>query len=401
MTSAFKRNNMRVPFRVHLQRALRVWFILVIVGLIPVLLWLLLQGSPAFLFMGVVESESETIGAVAPARVAAIEVQTGQRVKPGDVLVRLDAPDRNLDLAVQEARLADYQQDVLRYDQSLLGYRQTLLESERRCRQAVQEATVSLEEAKMNRMRDEAELAGLKAEIARLQPLVDKRLVSEIELSSLRPKVQALEQTVSQYAPLFDALQKRCDLANKDLAEVEQRLAGMAREAANDPIKGSVQQAAQSYRQASKNDPFLLRAAHAGVVSRIQCKVGDVVAAGAPILRVTTSSPMYITGLLTQRQLMGLAVGDKLRASFLSGDARQAVTAQIEAIDPEVMDLIDPFNVAPRFPIRGRQVRLRVLEANVALVPGEAVTLEPLRQGSWRESFRRYCFFSGCRPTPL
>jgi len=401
MTSAFKRNKMQVPFRVHLQRALRVWFILLIVGLIPVFLWLLLQGSPVFQFMGMVEAESETIGAVAPSRIAAIDVQTGQRVGPGDVLVRLDPPDRTLDMAVQEARLADYQQDVLRFDQNQMSYRQTLLESERRCRQAVQEASVALEEAKMNRMRDEAELAGLKAEIARLQPLVDKHLVSEIELSSLRPKVQALDQTVSQYAPLFEALQKRCDMAHKDLGEVEERLAAVTREAGNDPLKGSMQQAAQSYKQAAKNDPFVLRAAHAGVVSRIQRKVGDVVVTGEPILRVTASSSMYITGLLTQRQLMGLAVGDKLRASFLSGDARRAVAAQIESIDPEVLDLIDPFNAAPRFPVRGRHVRLRVLDENVALIPGEAVTLEPLRQGTWRESFRRYCFFSGCRPSPL
>ena len=64
--------------------------------------------------------------------------------------------DRTLDLAMQEARLADYEQSMLRYDQTLLQYRQTLQESERRSRQMEQEASVALEEGRMSRTRDDA-----------------------------------------------------------------------------------------------------------------------------------------------------------------------------------------------------------------------------------------------------
>ena len=48
MTSAFKRDKMRVPFRVYLRRAVRVWFMLLIIGLIPFLLWYLLVLSHRF-----------------------------------------------------------------------------------------------------------------------------------------------------------------------------------------------------------------------------------------------------------------------------------------------------------------------------------------------------------------
>ncbi len=401
MTRAFKRNKMRVPFRVYLRRFLRASFLLVIIGLIPFFLWFQTRDTSLNRFTGVVEGESETVGAVQAARILSVEVQPGQRVNPGDVLVRLDPADRAMDLALQEARLMDYEQALLRYEQGMARYRQTLQESERRSRQTVQEAAVAWEAEKMNRARSEAEYAGLQAEIKKLQPLVDKRLVSEIELSSLRPKAQALEQTVAQYAPLIEALQKRHDLAVKDLKEVQELLAAADREAGADPLKASMRQLTQTYKQAAKSEPCVLRASRAGVVSRVQRQTGDVVVAGEPIVRVTSASSMYITGLLTQRQLAGLSLGDKLQMHRLAGDRRHALTAQVEMIDPEVMDLLDPFNPAPRFPVRGRRVRLRVLDANNALVPGEAVSLQSARQETWLDSVRRICFFSGSRPSSL
>lgn len=401
MTRAFKREKMQVPLRIRLQRVMRIWFLLVILGLIPVFLWIQTRDASLYRFAGLVESESETVGSVQPARILSVEVQPGQRVDSGDVLVRLDPADRPLDLVMQETRLADFEHSVLRYEQDVVRYKQTLQESERRCRQTVQEAAVELETAKMNGSFSEAELAALQAEIKRLQPLIDKRLVSEIEISSLRPKAQALEKTVARYAPLIETLQKRYDQATNDQQEVRALCASAEKTSSADPLKESVRQVTQTYKQAVKNEPFVLRASRAGIVSRVQRQAGDVVVAGEPIVRVASASSMHITGLLTQRQLAGLALGDKLEVIRLGGGNTKPLTAQVEAFDPEVMDLIDPFNPVPRFPMRGRRVRLRVLEADETLVPGEAVTLQSGRQESWRESVRRICFFSGCRPSPL
>jgi multidrug resistance efflux pump len=390
MTSDYKRTVMRMPFRVRLRRMIRFSFLLIILGLIPFFLSFMMQDSAANLFNGLVEADSETVGAVEAARILSVDVQPGQRVNAGDVLVRLDPADRALDLAMQETRLLDYQQTLLRY-------KQTLQESERQSRQAVQEAAVAWETEKMNSARDAAELAGLRAEITRLQPLIDKRLVSEIELSSLRPKAQALEQTVARYAPLIDALQQRHSQAVKDLEEVRALLAATERV----PQAESLQRMTQTFKQVAKNEPSVLRASRAGIVSRIQRQAGDVVVAGEPIVRVASSSSLYITGLLRQSQFAGLAAGDKLRVVRMAGDAKLLLTAQVESIEPEVMDLLDPFNPAPRFPTRGRRVRLRILETNNTLVPGETVVMQSMIQGSWLDSVRRTCLFSGCRPAPL
>ena len=401
MTSAYKRKTMRVPLRIRLRRLVRFGFLLLILVLIPFFLSFMMQDSPANRFNGLVEADSETVGPVETARILSIDVQPGQQVKAGDVLVRLDPADRALDLAMQESRLLDYQQSLLRNEQVVLRYRQTLQASERSSRQVVQEASVALETEKMNSARDEAELAGLQAEITRLQPLIDKRLVSEIELSSLRPKAQALEQTVTRYAPLIDALQKRHEQAVKDLEEVRALLAGAERAPHTDSATDSLQRATQTLRQVAKSEPSVLRATRAGTVSHVQRQAGDVVAAGEPIVRVASSSSMYICGLLRQSQLVTLSVGEKMQVVRMAGDTKQILTAQVESIDPEVMDLLDPFNPAPRFPTRGRHVRLRILEANNTLVPGETVVMKSVRQDSLLDSIRRTCFFSGCRPAQL
>ena len=393
---------MRVPFRMQVRRLMRAGFLLLIFGLIPYVLWFQMQDPADYRFGGLVESETETVGPIETARILAIDVQPGQRVKAGDVLVRLDSADRALDMAMNAARLKDYEQGLLRYEQGAARYRQNLQETERRSRQAVQEAAVALESERMNRVRDAAELAGLKTEVARLQPLVDRRLVSETELSSLRPKAQALEQTVAQYAPLIDALQQRQEQALKDLTEVQRLLAAAAAEGSPaDPIASSMREAATTCRIAAEKDPAVLCASRSGIVSRVLRQPGDVVVAGEPVVRVASASSLYITGLLSQRQSEGLTVGDKLRVTRAAAGRPAKLTAQIETIEPEVMDLLDPFNPVPRFPLRGRRVRLRVLDENNALVPGETVTLDSGRRETWLQGVKRICFFSANKAASL
>ena len=377
----FRRETMRVPWRLQWRRLARWSFLLPMLALIPFLLWFLMaaDGSGGDRFLGLVEAESETVGAVGTVRILSIEVRPGQHVEPGDILVRLDPAGPALDAAVQEARLLDYEQGTVRY-------RQTLQESERRCRQIVQEAAVALEAEQMNRARDEAELAGLKAEIVRLQPLLEQGLVGEIELSSLRPKAAALEQTVSRYEPLMAALQTRHAQALQDLEEVRALLAE-AGQILPATASAPSRETAPGTRTASiANEAAVLRASRAGAGSRIQYQAGDVVVGGEAIVRITAERSNYITGMLTQRQLLRVVIGDRVVVSRTADPAHPPLEAVVESIDPEVMDLLDPFNPAPRFPIRGRRVRLRLVDAEALLVPGETVTLRLRRSGvPWAE----------------
>ena len=49
----------------------------------------------------------------------------------------------------------------------------------------------------------------------RLSPLVEKRLISELELSRIRPELKALELTLTGYPALLKAQQERLALAQK------------------------------------------------------------------------------------------------------------------------------------------------------------------------------------------
>ena len=360
----YKRTKMRVPWPLRIRRMLRWGFLLPIAVLVPLLLTHLAgQGGGGDRFLGLVETEAETVGAVGTVRILSIDVRPGQRVEPGDVLVRLDPAGPAMDLAVQETRLLDY-------EQSLVRYRQTLQESERRSRQIVQEAAVALESERMNRIRDEAELAGLRAEIERLRPLVEKRVVSESELAALRPKAAALEQVAGRYEPLIAALETRRRQAEEDLRDV----------------RGLLAQAAEGERPAppravQAGEPAVLRASRAGVVSRVQYQAGDVVVGGEAIVRVAAERSRNVAGMLTQEQIQTVAVGDRVQVFRKATPAPPPLEAVVESIDPEIMDLLDPFNPAPRYPMRGRRVRVRVLDENASLVPGETVTLRLDRPG--------------------
>jgi multidrug resistance efflux pump len=383
---------MRMPFRLLLRRLARICFLLLVIGLIPVVMWVLTQDFARLHFNGLVESESENVGPVENARILAIEVALGQQVNAGDVLVRLDPADRAMDMAMNAARLNDYEQSILRYEQGVERHRQSLEDSERRCRQTAREAAVALETEKKNRSRDAAELAGTRAEIARLQPLVDRKLISETELSRLRPAAEALEKSVGQYDPLIAALEEQHTHALKDLEEVRALLKNdAAKGSASDPILTELRRAAETCRAAAAHDPAVLKATRNGIVARILHQPGDIVPAGEPIVRVSASSALYITGMLTQYQHQSLNVGDILSVTPLAVGAPAALTARVETIEPEVSDLLDPLNPAPRFPLRGRRVRLRMLDDANRLVPGETVSLYSLRRETWIEGIKRVC----------
>ena len=73
----------------------------VIVAAAAVLMWLFGRESEVR-FRGIVDSGAENVGPVEAARIVSIEVEPGQRVKAGDVLVRFD--DKRMAAAVKLLR---------------------------------------------------------------------------------------------------------------------------------------------------------------------------------------------------------------------------------------------------------------------------------------------------------
>ena len=230
----------------------------------------------------------------------------------------------------------------------------------------------------MARVRDQSELDGYEAEIARLKPLVEKKLVSELELLSVRPKAAALTKIVSQYEPLEAALLRRLKAAEEDLASVVAEKAAAEKDIA--VAADAVRDANLRSDELKDADPSVLRALQDGVVTMVFRRAGDIVAAGEPVLRISAETDgAYVTGMLPASMLDAVHAGDTLYITrftiVASGQTPVPVSGVVESIDSEVLDLFDPINPAPRVPVRGRKMCIRVTGDAGAFVPGEAVLL--------------------------
>lgn len=379
METSYTRPKLPGSARMRRRGLVRMLLAVVVLVAVPIVLLSLFSQEAKIRFNGVVESGAENVGPVEASRIIAIEVKQGQRVKKGDVLVRFDPTERLRDDSVNAVKIKEY-------EQNLAKRRETLSDSERKCRQLVREADVRLEECRMARVRDQSELDGYEAEIKRLKPLVEKKLVSELELLSLRPKAAALAKIVSQYEPLEAALQRRLKAAEEDLASV------IAEKAA---AEKDISVAADAVRDANLRsdelkdaDPSVLRALQDGIVTMVFRRAGDIVAAGEPVLRISSETDgAYVTGMLPASMLDAVHAGDTLYITrftiVASGQTPAPVAGVVEAIDSEVLDLFDPINPAPRVPVRGRKMRIRVTGDPTAFVPGEAVLLTDTAPGAF------------------
>ena len=368
MEQSFSRPKLPGSARMRARGLFRAVIAIAILVAVPILLVFLFKQEASVRFNGVVESGAESVGPVEAARIVSREVVEGQKVKAGDVLVRFDPADRLLDDSINEVKIREY-------EQNLAKRRETLAENERRCRQLAREAEVRLEECRMDRVRDASELAGYEAEIERLKPLVEKKLVSELEFLSIRPKAEALRKTVSQYEPLLEALERRFEAAKKDVEESAAERASAEKEI--EAAIASVLDAEKRSAELRKADPTVLRALTDGVVSKVYRRPGDIVAGGEPVLRVKgATDDVFVTGMLPIGMLEAVGIGEELyitRLEFRNGQSGQFYRGVVESIDSEVLDLFDPSNPVPRTPARGRKTRIRVLGKAEGLVPGETV----------------------------
>lgn len=386
MQDSYTRPRLGRPIRQRVRACARFLFGLLVLALCAgVLVWLFGQ-EKELVFRGIVDAGAENVGPVENARIVSVEVVPGQRVKAGDVLVRFDPASRLVEESMNEVRLREYEQTLARRREDLAG-------EERRCRQLVREATVALEERRMERLREQAELAGLDAEIARLRPLVEKKLVSELELTALRPKADALRTTSAAFEPLLAALSNRLAQAEADIAEVARRRRELAPEAAGS-VDAALRDALKRCEDARRADPSTLRALTDGVVSQVFRRAGDIVPAGEPVVRLAAGQDLrLVTGMLPTDRLDDVHVGDTLtvsRAVFaVRGTTNVVVTGRVETIDPEVLDLFDPMNSAPRVPVRGRKVHIRLQGDAAAFIPGEAVVIRNAVSSGWSDAVAR------------
>ena len=362
----------KLPFRMRLVFWTRNWVWLFWLILLPVV-WLLLPLERLLNpITGIVSAESETLGAIETVRIRALPVVVGQEIKPGDILVEVEG------FAEQKDRLGalDYSMKMLDVKQNAYQQEQSIFSMELRTKQLLEDTLVALAEKQMEQARDRATLNGLRQEIEHLEPLVEQGMIPDTELTRLRPQITALTQTLASYPPLINTLNSRIASARTELKQIEKLKTDQstAFSMAQDETISAIGETVSNLEQ---GNIAYLRAKSAGVVSRIQFAVGDVVPEGTPIIRITSKTDIKIVGMLRPHQIglvqegMELAVVSPYRSQY------KRYYAEVLDIEPEILDFTDPFVPLSRnrFPTRGLRMTLTLKSNDHDFIPGETVTI--------------------------
>ena len=338
-----------IPFRIRLVFLTRNWVWLFWLILLPVV-WIMLPlerlSNP---IAGYVTAETENVGAFATSRIRALYVVVGQQVEPGDILAEVES-------------VAAQQQE------------QSVFSLEMRTRQILEDTRVALAAKEMDQARDKATLEGLRQELAHLEPMVEQGLISDIELSRIRPQITAITKTLASYPALINTLNTRLISAGKELSQIEQYIESQQQTFSGNQ-EGILPATGNTTNRLEQGEVAYILAKSKGIVSHIQYNVGDIVPAGIPIIRSMSLSTIKITGILRPYQVELVHKGMTLTVVPPFRSIYRQYSAEISSIEPEILNLPDPFVSVSRnrFPSRGRRITLMLKDENHDFIPGENV----------------------------
>jgi membrane fusion protein (multidrug efflux system) len=213
-----------------------------------------------------------TISAQVPGTVVAVMVEDTQRVKAGDVLVRLDPADA--DTGLQRARAA------------LAAAVRT-----------VRGQTAAATEADALVVTRRVELANAQATLARREPLVAERAVSNEELTDARAAVARARAALEQ-------------------AEAQARAAHAAVDGVAVPDNPAVQQARAAFREAWLNaHRNTIIAPVGGRVAQRTVQVGRHVQPGEPLMIIVPEDELWVDANFKETQLRHIRIGQAARVT--------------------------------------------------------------------------------------
>lgn len=380
----FKRPRMWSHPRLLIRQLLRRWPLLVWLAAILVILYLQSEVVQYGNLAGVVYSREQDVAPPETARIASIDVEMGQVVQVGDVLVRMDT-------SLIDARIEAAKALAIEDEETISRYQESILRMARQFETAVTDARTTLMSVTMEQMQSQAELAALRRELQRREGLLEQRLIREEEVAILRPQIAALAKAVEAYPELIAAHEDALDSAKSELVDMRKWLRLEEGETISDAIarKRDIRIAvlANEARVLElQRESYTLTASQAGEVARMNHSEGEVVTAGDPVLRIVSPDARFVIGFLKESQLASVAVGDTVSV-WRRGNERDRVNGVVESLAPEVRGLPGVAVPLPGQVIRGRRMMVRLTEDH-NLIPGESVQIVS-GAPSWARTIQR------------
>jgi membrane fusion protein, multidrug efflux system len=286
--------------------------------------------------------------------VRTLGVDENDHVKLGQPIVLIDSSEYAVRLAQAEAELA-----AAAY---VAGGKGVEGQAEAQIRSATSQGQVVQAQIESAR----AAQAKATADLARYKELAAKQIVSKLQL---------------------DAAQAAFDQANANLAALQRQAGGAAAQLSNAEIGGKFAQARYASAKATRDNAALqlsytkVVSPVAGIVSRKQIEVGQLVQPGQPLLTLVSDSSVWIAANFKETQLADIRVGQAVAIEVDSypGCEAEGKVESLSAATGAKFALLPPDNSTGNFTkvVQRVPVRIQVTKGcgpERPLRPGMSVT---------------------------
>jgi multidrug resistance efflux pump len=279
---------------------------------------------------GVVEIQEVRLGSKIGGRVAEVLVREGDLVRPGQVLVKLEAPELEAQAAQQQAKLREAR---AAYERAYNGPRKEEIASARAARD---EALARLSKMKAGNRKEEirkaradVEAAEARAQLARedlgrAQALTKTPALSRADYDSCRSAAERTAQELQSARAFLDLLEagfrpedvEEAAAAFEKFRQQHELLLAGTRPEDKAEAEARVDEAAARLRELEANlKEAVVAAPEAAVVEVLAVRKGDLVAPNQPILRVLRTADLWVKVYVPETELGRVRLGQEVEVT--------------------------------------------------------------------------------------
>lgn len=302
-----------------------------------------------------VESVEHAVAPVVTGRISEVKVKLGQEVKAGQVLVTLEDRAVRLEHERVLSELAQLEADLAAQESIQQG---AMVEGVLRSSSALADESAARSEA------DSLKLELDRVERLRVDKLIDAATETTVrrEYLAAAARVKVFERRRNQLPELYASRGPLQMQAQTDARVQPYREALKAKRASLAELEWQLAQ-------------YEVRAPVDGIVALLVHPMGDVVAAGAEVVRVVRGRPGHLVATVPEERARGLTPGLALTVRASRGLLSQKLVGRVVEVGPSVEQLPVRSWLSPQWPRWGRRAVIQV-EGEVQWQGGERLYVQ-------------------------
>jgi len=319
-----------------------------------------------------IQADVSTLGIKVAGYVASVPVQNGDRVKAGDVIVKLDDTDYRSALDAAKAKRATQTATIDRISQQIVAQKA-----------AVDSAAAGIEAANAGVDSANAGVDSANAEVTRAASAFER--AKALAVQSFGSKATLDQATADRDRAAAGIASAKAAVSNAKAAVTSAKAAFAAAKANLTVIEAQKDEAEQGAKELdvavtkAQNDldATVVRAPNDGIVGNRTAQAGQYVAPGSRLMALVPLQSIYIAANFKETQLGPLVAGQKVEITVdsLSGQTFEGVVGKTSPASGSVFSLLPPENATGNFTKITQRVPVRIevpadLAVSGKLLPG-------------------------------